>query len=80
MTVMPPIRALFGQPNACFGCRMPEPAITNPTRFIHNEIELIICQWCERDYFEWAGEDIAETVSRSDCDPRELLFWSGRRH
>jgi hypothetical protein len=77
--ISPPVLMLMGRPNACIGCRLPEPAISNPTRFIRRDIELIICPLCERDYFEWCGEDLTETVARSECDPRELVFWGHRR-
>jgi hypothetical protein len=72
---------LFGLVNGeslCLGCGLPENEITHPTRFERGDISILVCQNCGRDYLEWSGETIEETVARSKCDPREVLFW-GRR-
>jgi hypothetical protein len=68
---------LFGLVDRCVVCRQkPE---QEPWRFIKGNVEIVVCDACNFDFFNLHGELLAETVQRSACDPREVLWW-GQRH
>jgi hypothetical protein len=75
----PALRGLFSLPLSCLGCGLPETEIKNAAEFHKGDVDLIVCELCGRDYFEWSGETIVETVARSGANPAELIFWR-RRH
>jgi hypothetical protein len=60
-------------PNACIGCRLPEPAISNPIRFIRGDIELIVYGFCGLDYLKWSGESVSRRLPIRLRSPRGFV-------
>jgi len=69
---------LFGLVERCFVCR--QKPDQEPWRFVKDDICIVVCEECNRDYFGLNGELLAEAVDRSSVDPRLLIWWAGRRH